>query len=973
MKARFLALAALVLGLASCQNDFEAGNVVAGGEVDFQLRVDAHELATRAGKDGAADTQSERNSAFGAIDYLQGAGSDTDDRHDWKDVDLRYTLEVYDKADDYTSKTPVKDRQVIIKDSYEPVVFELRLIPNREYHFVVFADFVGEGSAALDTDKQLTVEGIRHKIGATLANIEVIGEAINDEVADAYFATKDIEINNSTAQNIVLKRPYGKLRVIATDLAELNLNVHPKSVSVEYEEFNPNSFNAVTGTIDGKYTAKRFVSTFVNEVRNNMTGHYYNTDYDAKKATALNGVERNTHMTLFTDYILAIPEGQSSIHFTMCVNDGKNELIKKTEFSTEIPIERNHLTTVIGNVLTTATEIEVRVDDNFANVDDGDNTNDYDFTLLEVLMNGGKFTLTENMTITEPTNLKGHAIIDLNGFTLNYLASQEGNKHTVMTRVENGASLRFIGLGEVKSTGYIASANEGGTIHITEGKFTTENCTLFQANGGEVYISGGEFKATEYDGDYRYTLNHVDSKKKIGKIEVSGGRFYMYDPSKSASENPAMNFVKFGFGTVKEGDWYVVEAVTDYVDKGDHMEVYTAKGLAKWAYTVNNAADKKEYGVKLMADITLPQYALVADAANETYMFDETQPIDSTNSNWIPVCGVINDYPDAFSGDVMGEGHTISGLRINKIGNYTGFIGFMYDGASIKNLTFVDAIVNGMDAVDTVDTEEGQFVGVAAGRAQNGTTIESVNVQASTVSGENNVGAIVGRNYSRVGGADGQNYTEGPAIVKMCTTDASTKVYCPNGYNVGGIVGYNYGATIIECENHADVTGVSSVGGIVGYTRDYHHNKDGYIVACRSYDNATITATNGSVGGIAGYTLADSKHTNTYMHIVACGAFSKIEGKTKGCIIGTISNGQHTAGCVAVKNGAENLYGSGTPSTEAGVTDAILYNAANGATQADVKALNAAIAHYNSNNPPQEAICNYEWVLNNNFPVLLSK
>ena len=960
MKFRFLAIAALMLGVASCTQDVEPITPV-GGEVDFQLSVAAPELAgTRAGKDGEADKQNAMDSAYGAIDYLQGAVKG-DYRQDWKDVDIRYSLEVFDKADDYAGKAPVKDRQVIIKDSYEPVVFDLRLIPNREYHFVVFADFVAEGSAELDADKQLNeVKGIRHEIGTTLADITVKNEALNDEVADAYFAVKDITINNAAAQDIVLKRPYGKIRVIATDLAELNLNVHPKYISVDYEAANPNQFNAVTGKLgDGVCATKRFTAELIDNVRDNMAGHYYTTGYDAKTAKALNGVERNTHITLFTDYILAIPEGQTSVHFTMRVSDGGNNLIKETEFSTEIPVERNHLTTIIGNVLTAATEIEVRVDDNFANVDDDDTTNDHDFTLLETLMNGGKFTLTEDLTITEPTNLKGDAIIDLNGYTLNYVASQEGNKHTIMTRVENGASLRFIGQGEVKSNGYIASANEGGKIYITEGKFTTENCTLFQANGGEVYISGGEFKAAEFDGDYRYTLNHVDSKKNVGKIEVSGGKFYMYDPAKSDSENPAMNFVKFGFGTVKDGDWYVVEAVTDYIDKGDHMEVYSAKGLAKWAYMVNSNANKKSYGVKLMTDITLPQYALVADATLGTYVFDETQPIDDTNSNWITVCGVINDYPDAFSGEVMGENHTITGLRINSTGNYVGFVGFMFDDASIKDLTFVDAVVSG-----------NQMVGVAAGRAQDGTLIENVHVVSSTVAGSNSVGAITGRNYSRVGGAMGQGFAEGPAIVRNCSTDASTQVNCPDGDNVGGIVGYNYGATIIACENNANVTGESSVGGIVGYTRDYHHNKDGYIVACVSGADAVITATNGCVGGVAGYALTDNNHQNTYMHIVACGSFSKIEGNTEGCIIGQIVHKQHTAGCVAVKNGAEKLYGSGAPTTEAGVTDAILYDAASGATQADVDALNVAIAHYTSNNPPQEAQCNVRWALDNGFLVL---
>lgn len=353
-----------MLGLASCQNDFDGVKQNAKGEVNFQLSVAAPDLgATRAGKDGA-DTQNAMDSAFGAIDYLQGAATG-DYRQDWGDVDLRYTLEVYDKADDYTDAVPVKDRQVIIVSEYETVKFELRLVPNREYHFVVFADFVAEGSAALPAEEQLEVNGIRHEIGETLADIAILNEAINDEVADAYFATKDIKVSNAAPQQIVLTRPYGKLRVIATDLAELNLNVNPARVVVEYEEFNPSAFNAVTGEIDGAYAAKKFETSFVENVRDNMADHYYNVGYDAETTTALNGAVRNSHITLFTDYILA-KDQQAPVHFKMSVYDGANAMIKETEFATDIPVQRNFLTTVIGNVLTTATDIEVRIDDNFA-------------------------------------------------------------------------------------------------------------------------------------------------------------------------------------------------------------------------------------------------------------------------------------------------------------------------------------------------------------------------------------------------------------------------------------------------------------------------------------------------------------------------------------------------------------------------------------------------------------------------------
>ena len=364
MKAKFLALAALVLGLASCQNDPDVVAPVGADEVTVQLAVSADELATRAGKDGAADTQAELNSAFGAIDYLQGNAGDY--RQDWNDVDLRYVLEVYDVATDYTNATPVKDRQVIIKDAYEPVVFDLRLVPNREYRFVVFADFVANGSAALSEKEQLLVNGIRHEIGATLADITVFNEAINDEVGDAYFAIEDIEITNSAAQNIVLRRPYGKIRVVATDLAELNTNIDPKSVVFTYNALNPNKFNAVTGAISGEYVKKEFNGEYIDKVRTNMNSHIYNAGYDAEVATAVNGTTtRNSHITLVTDYILAT-DTQKAIQFTMTVNDATGKEIKTTVFNTDIPVQRNYLTTVIGNVLTTATEIKVTIDDNFA-------------------------------------------------------------------------------------------------------------------------------------------------------------------------------------------------------------------------------------------------------------------------------------------------------------------------------------------------------------------------------------------------------------------------------------------------------------------------------------------------------------------------------------------------------------------------------------------------------------------------------
>ena len=359
MKARFFAIAAMVLGLASCAKDFAPDANVAGGEVDYRLSVSAPELAmTRAAENGTNDNQNALDSAFGGVDYFQGT--------DWTTVDLRYTLEVYDadKDGNATSETPVKDRMVKVFDKYEQASFDLRLIQNRNYRFVVFADFVKNGAATAWTEaEKLTEDGLNHSFPKTLKEITLINEDINEESADAYFAGKLIVPTNASKNEdtIELTRPYAKVRVVATDLAELNNNSTPAKVTVEYSDFNANLFNAVTGKFDGKYETKSFTRSYTDPEASAYTAGY---DAYTEKFVTVKGEEtRFTHKTLFTDYIPASDE-QKTIQFQMSVYD-EQQIIKTTNFNTDIPVQRNFLTTIIGNVLTTETEINVTIDDNF--------------------------------------------------------------------------------------------------------------------------------------------------------------------------------------------------------------------------------------------------------------------------------------------------------------------------------------------------------------------------------------------------------------------------------------------------------------------------------------------------------------------------------------------------------------------------------------------------------------------------------
>ena len=468
-----------MLGLASCQNDFDGANVGVGGEVDFQLAVSAPEFgATRADQDG----QNGHDSAFGAIDYLSAT--------DWESVDLRYSLEVYDY--DPATKTIgdiVKDRMVKVLDKYEPVVFDLRLVPNRHYHFVVFADFVEQGSTETPTVEAQANIGKHHIIGATLANITLKNDAINTELTDAYFATAQFEIKNSAANDMVLRRPYGKVRVIATDLHELNLNVEATSVKVTYTAPNANKFNAVDGTITGE-GATTFEATY-----NVATDTYseYTVGYDDDTTTALNGTVRKSHMTLSTDYILAVDE-QKPIQFSIEVFDQNGQPIKETVFSTDIPVQRNYLTTVIGNVLTTGTEINVSIDDDFNSPEEvieaitvKDQKGFIDALATAANQEYAVIELTNDIEWTTGAEIGSTPLIGADAVTKNLVIYGNGSKLIAKgsgvgsIRMANGGTLTLNDVVVVdESVSYAESSWEYGYLEFA-GKIVFNNCVFENA------------------------------------------------------------------------------------------------------------------------------------------------------------------------------------------------------------------------------------------------------------------------------------------------------------------------------------------------------------------------------------------------------------------------------------------------------------------------------------------------------------
>ena len=323
MKARFFALMALVLGLASCQTDMIDGvKVDANGEAPVTIQVGLPQEATR-----AAGT----DSAKGAIDN----GIDLENTYD-----IRYILEVYD-----VNGNLAKEMKKFEHTSTE-TKFELRLVPGRHYRFVVWADFVKQGT-----------EGPLHYDASDLRDVKLVGDIRDhkpmDESRDAYtgvFNTADnggSVFSSTTAIDITLTRPFAKLRVVTNDMKELYSDL--KTATVKYSTPIYSAFNA----LNAKPVADRFE---------------YNVEKNVDYSTMCYENEANPRQvggvqTLFADYLFGTE--YDVISFTLDVKDYV-DAIPTIEFNTSIPVQRNYLTTVMGPILTDPNNITVTIDSDFA-------------------------------------------------------------------------------------------------------------------------------------------------------------------------------------------------------------------------------------------------------------------------------------------------------------------------------------------------------------------------------------------------------------------------------------------------------------------------------------------------------------------------------------------------------------------------------------------------------------------------------
>ena len=330
------------------------------------------------------------------------------------------------------------------------------------------------------------------------------------------------------------------------------------------------------------------------------------------------------------------------------------------------------------------------------------------------------------------------------------------------------------------------------------------------------------------------------------------------------------------------------------------MKVNLAAGQNFSTQKGNNAANLKNYTVITSlgapGDATVAPAVMTLQGINTALAGNYVLGADidaSVTSGWNGGAGFrpIGAYPVGFTGVFSGLGHTVSSLKINTD---------IKDVGLFSNLTGNQAVVRDIGLLNpAVSTSlgSGAFTGALVGFIENGGTIFNSYVSGGSVTGDNDVGGLVGANNgtisnsyaavdvtgnSTVGGFVGNNFgiiSNSYATGNVTGNDAvggllglnGLNVSVNNAYatgsvtgnnNVGGLVGFNDG-TIKNTYTTGKVSGSTNVGGLIGF---YSSG----TVGSSFWDTVTTTQTNGvglslvTTAGVTGKTTSEMKRMATF-------------------------------------------------------------------------------------------------------------
>ena len=621
---------------------------------------------------------------------------------------LRYTLEVYDRdgklAYDETKNAP--------EGTFEGVTFDVRLLA-KVYDFVFWADFVkSDGTEFYDVTN---LQNITY-------NSDVNAQALATDAADAYYKKEEVDLTQSNqALDVTLKRPFGKIRLIATDALNRNnkQTEYPETITIDFgNAVIPTAFNAFEGkVIDGNTTDAGTV-TFTAQT----------------ETTTVNGDEKNDVYLLGFHYFFessAIP----SYAMDVTVTSNEGNVIGQRSLSS-IPVQENKLTTVIGNFYTNEGSIDVIVEDKFGNEDVKE---------LEDLIfpEEGKVLVTKENGIESTFNTIGEALSNIGSdYAVITLAASDYNETVV---IPENANIRIVGQ---EGTTVNAITAEKGTAVFENIKFDgnhtyNENATVYALGASNLTLLNCVIEPQNSE------------TRAIASIPGFAGTFKLEGCTINSSKG-----TYFYLNAASESGKIILKNNT-FTGKGGSIEIMNAKGDTKkypvvdgnnfgllnpsftyWSDPVITEQsqldpDTKQYVSEFLSNNTVPAGVKVAPFGGTSFVITSL-PLNITNQT------TGKKYETIREAVIYAEdGHTIA----IEEGNYDLGAPAQVDNAGPngyylrvdKSLSFVG---NGEVTITTSHEAESNIGGV--GSLQNLITVDAANVSFKNITFKANYNGYYG-------------------------------------------------------------------------------------------------------------------------------------------------------------------------------------------------------------------------------------
>ena len=192
------------------------------------------------------------------------------------------------------------------------------------------------------------------------------GALNNDEGRDAFFACKEITVKGNETFKVDLKRPFAQINVGVTkadwDAAVASgVTVNQSAVTIKNAATEIDLFDgSVAGPTDVTYDLANIIDQ--------------DLEVDVDGDGTIEDDEKFEYLSM--SYILvnetttgAAKANLESLAFTFAPEEGKGNPINFSEGLTNVPVQRNWRTNIIGQILTGTVKFEVKIDNRF----DGDN------------------------------------------------------------------------------------------------------------------------------------------------------------------------------------------------------------------------------------------------------------------------------------------------------------------------------------------------------------------------------------------------------------------------------------------------------------------------------------------------------------------------------------------------------------------------------------------------------------------------